>query len=118
MPARRAGRVGVLVRAPGALHSHRLGLYGLKEAHRTPRYWFDSRRLYFTKNHGRTYATLALLARLAGGGLHHLRCLVTGRSPEDEGRFYHDLAEHALTARRSALTAKDLNRGPVAEDRP
>lgn len=90
---------------------------GLKEAQRTPRYWFDSRRRYFTKNHGRTYATLALLARLAGGGLHHLRCLVTGRSPEDEGRFYRDLAEHALTARRSALSAKDLNRRPVAEDR-
>lgn len=90
---------------------------GLKEAQRTPRYWFDSRRRYFTKNHGRTYATLALLARLAGGGLHHLRCLVTGRSPEDEGGFYRDLAEHALTARRSALTAKDLNSRPVAEDR-
>ena len=90
---------------------------GMKEWRRMPRYWFDSRRRYFTKNHGRAYATLALLARLAGGGLHHLRCLLTRRQPEDAPGFYRDLAAHALTARRAARPAQDPSRSPATEDR-
>ncbi len=40
---------------------------------RTPRYWFDSRRRYFVKNHGRGYAILADLAWLAGHLFWRLR---------------------------------------------
>ncbi|UOA14205.1 MULTISPECIES: glycosyltransferase family 2 protein [Sulfitobacter] len=90
---------------------------GMKEWRRMPRYWFDSRRRYFTKNHGRAYAALAVLARLLGGGLHHLRCLLTGRRPEDAPGFYRDLAAHALTARRSAATTKKPPSCPATEDR-
>jgi N-acetylglucosaminyl-diphospho-decaprenol L-rhamnosyltransferase len=36
---------------------------------RLPRYWFESRRRYFTKNHGLGYALLADLAFLAANGL-------------------------------------------------
>ena len=43
-----------------------------------PSYWFDSRRHYFVKNHGSAYAAAALVARLAGGAIHHLRCAISG----------------------------------------
>ncbi|WP_311201514.1 glycosyltransferase family 2 protein [Sulfitobacter sp. W002] len=90
---------------------------GMKEWRRMPRYWFDSRHRYFAKNHGRAYAALATCARLAGGGLHRLRCLLTGRQPEDAPGFYRDLAAHALTARRAAPAVQDPSRSPATEDR-
>ena len=82
-----------------------------------PRYWFDSRHRYFAKNHGRAYAAMATSARLAGGGLHRLRCLLTGRQPEDAPGFYRDLAAHAFTARRAAPAVQDPSRSPATEDR-
>ena len=60
------------------------GLTGQRPvARRTPRYWFDSRRRYFVKNHGRAYAILADLAWLSGHlfwRLHHVRA----PAPPDE----------------------------------
>lgn len=38
-----------------------------------PRYWFEARRRYFVKHHGRCYAALADLAWLSGRGLAWLR---------------------------------------------
>ena len=35
---------------------------------RIPKYFFDSRRRYFLKNHGLAYATMTDLARLSGLG--------------------------------------------------
>lgn len=90
---------------------------GMKEWQRMPGYWFDSRTRYFTKNHGRAYAVAALLARLAGTGLHHLRCRLTGTTPQEPPRFARDLLAHAL--RRSPVRrAFAPSRRPVPEDRP
>ena len=40
---------------------------------RLPRYWFESRRRYFAKNHGLVYAAAADLAFLAGNGIGTLK---------------------------------------------
>lgn len=39
---------------------------GMKEWQRIPTYWLDSRRHYFSKNHGRFYYNLCTLVRLTG----------------------------------------------------
>jgi N-acetylglucosaminyl-diphospho-decaprenol L-rhamnosyltransferase len=43
---------------------------------RLPRYWFESRRRYYVKNHGLAYAALADLAFLGGGSVGWLKRLV------------------------------------------
>lgn len=73
---------------------------GMKTKRRMPAYWYDSRRHYFIKNHGRAYATLALLAHLAGGVLHRLRAGLAGRRPQDPSWFLRDLLAHAITPYR------------------
>lgn len=69
---------------------------GMKEWQRMPDYWFASRRHYFVKNHGRLYAAGALMAKLAGGAVHRLRCAVSGAAPQDPPRFMRDLLAHGL----------------------
>ena len=74
---------------PGAAVVHvagqSTGLTGQRPAvRRTPRYWFESRRRYFIKNHGRTYAILADLAWMTGHlfwRLHNLRAAPRGNEP-------------------------------------
>jgi GT2 family glycosyltransferase len=45
----------------------------LREANRRPRYWFESRRHYFVKNHGRLFTVLANLLWMIGFALWKLR---------------------------------------------
>ena len=70
---------------------------GMKRWKRTPRYWFDSRHRYFTKSHGRLYATAATCAHVAGGLLWRLRCALTRRGTGDPPHFLRDLIAHHLT---------------------
>ncbi|MDB4974764.1 MAG: glycosyl transferase family 2 [Myxococcaceae bacterium] len=46
---------------------------------RLPRYWFESRRRYYAKNHGLAYAAAADLAFLAGNGIGTLKNTLQGR---------------------------------------
>lgn len=71
---------------------------GMKEWREVPGYWFDSRRHYFEKTHGRAYARVATLSHLAGGLLHRLRCALSGRRPADPPRFLRDLVSHEFRA--------------------
>jgi hypothetical protein len=73
---------------------------GMKTAARMPSYWYDSRRHYFIKNHGRFYSALALLAHLSGGVLHRLRMGLAGRRPQDPNWFLRDMLAHATTPYR------------------
>jgi hypothetical protein len=75
---------------------------GMKVKRRMPSYWYDSRRHYFIKNHGRPYAAVALLAHLAGGVLHRLRSGLAGRRPQDPDRFLSDMIAHATTIYRQS----------------
>lgn len=85
---------------------------------RLPGYWFESRRRYFLKHHGRGYTALADLAALAGNTLGALKERLRGqpRTPF----FLRDLLAHSaigprgqlpLQAARCELAARTLDRG-------
>ncbi|KIN73201.1 glycosyltransferase family 2 protein [Sulfitobacter guttiformis] len=73
---------------------------GMKVTRRMPSYWYDSRRHYFLKNHGRAYAGAALSAHIIGAVLHRLRVGIEGRPPQDPQWFLRDLVTHAATPYR------------------
>ena len=73
---------------------------GMARWRRVPEYWFDSRARYFTKHGGRRTALLATLARMAGGAIHRLRCLIQRRRPNDPRGFHRHLLRHTLSALR------------------
>jgi len=91
---------------------------GMKRWTRTPQYWFDSRLHYFTKNHGRTYALLATLARACGAALWRLRVALTGKPLLDPPHFLRDLIVHTARniARPAARVATPPPPDPVMED--
>ncbi|SIQ71303.1 hypothetical protein SAMN05421641_11297 [Paracoccus thiocyanatus] len=69
---------------------------GMKEWKRAPDYWYDSRRRYFEKHHGRLGALWATVAHLGGAGLFRLRCLLSGRKPDGPPGHLALLARHAF----------------------
>jgi len=69
---------------------------GMKEWHRTPAYWFESRQYYFVKNYGRAYEMVATLAHIAGALIWRVRCLISGRQAHAPERFLRDLIQHSL----------------------
>jgi GT2 family glycosyltransferase len=71
---------------------------GMKEWKRVPDYWFASRWHYLTKNHGRAYAACATILHLIGGGLHWLRCKVTGKAYDGAPHFLRTMARHDSVA--------------------
>ncbi len=75
---------------------------GMKTWARIPKFWLDSRRHYFTKNHGHIYAALATLAHVAGGVFWRLRLLVQRKDRGDPPHFLRDLiVHHVLRAGQS-----------------
>ena len=89
---------------------------GMKTWRRIPAFWLDSRRHYFTKNHGHLYAAAATLAHLAGGLLWRARLLVQNKDRVDPPHFLRDLILHDVRARTGQQTgpgaapAKDMAR--------
>lgn len=87
---------------------------GMKSWARMPEYWFDSRRRYFTRNHGRAYAALATGALALGATLWRLRCAIQRRDLRDPPHFLRDLLIHSLRgggaprAKRAALPSRTL----------
>ena len=95
--ARRAGWRAYYLPASRVVHVGSVST-GMKTWARTPRYWFDSRMHYFTKNHGAAYAAAATLARIAGGAIWALRRRVSHKPQQDPDGFLPDLIRHALRA--------------------
>lgn len=112
--ARRAGHQTDYVPASKVAHIGSVST-GMKTWRRVPGYWFDSRWHYFSKNHGTLYAITATLAHVAGGALHRLRCLLTGRRPNDPPRFLWTLLLHDFRAlfRGRAEIREPATKGPV-----
>jgi N-acetylglucosaminyl-diphospho-decaprenol L-rhamnosyltransferase len=77
----------------------------MKRWKRTPGYWFDSRRHYFVKNHGRATFAAATLAHVAGGLIWRLRCALARRPPGDPPHFLRDLIAHSITGTRKSPAA-------------
>ena len=71
---------------------------GMKVIKRMPRYWFDSRLYYFTKNHGGLYAAAATIAHVVGALIHRVRCLISRKQLDARANFLGDLIGHALGA--------------------
>ena len=69
---------------------------GMKTWTRIPTFWLDSRRHYFTKNHGHTGFVLATLAQVAGGVFWRLRLLVQRKDRGDPPHFLRDLILHHM----------------------
>lgn len=88
---------------------------GMKESRRMPAYWFDSRRRYFTKVHGRGTWVLATLVHLAGGGLFRLRAVVQRKPRQDPPHFLRDMAAHALRAMISPRLSASIGARQPAE---
>lgn len=62
---------------------------------RRPDYWFESRRRFFVKHHGRFYAALADLALAAGTSAALLRDMIQRRPSICPEHFLYDLARHS-----------------------
>src|SRR5690606_7586461 len=69
---------------------------GIRRQGRRARWWFESRRRYFLKNHGLLGASLADVARFSGTLLHRARCVLERRPHGDPERFLRDLAAHSV----------------------
>ncbi len=61
---------------------------------RRPRYWFDSRRRFFVKNHGRFYAFLSDVAWTSGYVGWRVRQFLTGRKNDDPPRLLQDFLRY------------------------
>jgi hypothetical protein len=100
--ARLAGYGTMYVRESEVTHIGSVST-GMKEWGRTPTYWFDSRRYYFVKNHGRAYETAATLAHVAGALIWRLRCLISVREPNTPAHFLRDLIQHRFSRPRPTM---------------
>lgn len=63
---------------------------------RRPRYWFDSRKYYFEKNHGRIYRHAADFAWLTGLLGYRLRCALQRRENPDPPNLIIDFVRYNL----------------------
>ena len=72
---------------------------GMKEWSRIPRFWLDSRRHFFVKNHGRAGFAAATAAHVAGGLLWRLRLVFQRKDRGDPPHFLRDLILHHMGRR-------------------
>jgi N-acetylglucosaminyl-diphospho-decaprenol L-rhamnosyltransferase len=74
---------------------------------RLPRYWFESRRRYFAKNHGLAYAAAADLAFLAGNGIGTVKNTLQRRPVTP--RLLRDFVRESVLLRRNRAVAPSRN---------
>jgi hypothetical protein len=69
---------------------------GMKTWKRIPSYWLDSRRHYFTKNHGAGYFVAATSVRALGASLFEVRRRIQGQASRETEGFVGDLVRHMV----------------------
>ncbi len=62
---------------------------------RIPAYWYESRRRYFVKHHGRAYAMLADVGWIVGMALGRARHRLTGKQADDPPHYFKDFVRHS-----------------------
>lgn len=67
---------------------------GMKTWTRMPSYWFDSRKYYFSMNHGGIYAALATGAHMTGACLWRIWRILFRKPRRDPDHFLKDLIVH------------------------
>lgn len=70
---------------------------GMKKWERIPRYWLDSRRHYFKKNHGLLYFCFATALRFIAGSLYNIRCVLERKQNPEPKHFLRDMVSHAFS---------------------
>ncbi|MEM9417720.1 MAG: glycosyltransferase family 2 protein [Planctomycetota bacterium] len=70
-----------------------------KPAKRRPAYWFESRKRYFVKNHGKLAAVLADAAWILGFSLWRTRVKLTGLPDRDPEKLLGDFVRHSVFVR-------------------
>ncbi len=96
--ARRAGFACHYVPASRVVHlvGQASGVTDKKRANRRrPGYWFDARRRYYVKNHGRLYAMLADLLHASAFALWRIRRIIQRKPDLDPQHFLGDFIRHA-----------------------
>ncbi|MEM1447033.1 MAG: glycosyltransferase family 2 protein [Planctomycetota bacterium] len=68
----------------------------VKPAKRRPAYWFESRKRYFVKNHGKLIAALADALWIFGWSCWRLRIKLTGRPDRDPKKLWGDFIRHSV----------------------
>lgn len=67
---------------------------GMRKWKRTPTYWFDSRKHYFEKNHGKRYFQVTNAVYLGAYSLFKARAAVQGKEDSNPPRFYEDFVRY------------------------
>jgi GT2 family glycosyltransferase/serine acetyltransferase len=67
-----------------------------KKQKRRPSYWFESRRRYFVKNHGKTVAALADVGHMTGHMLNRARRFVERKPSAFPDRFVRDFIDNSV----------------------
>lgn len=93
--AKRSGWNTVYVRESSVSHVGSVST-GMKKWQRIPDYWLDSRKHYFTKNHGSAYYYLATIGRILGGLLHWVKVMFSKRRSSQPNGFTFDLTVHTF----------------------
>lgn len=70
---------------------------GHHKSGRMPAYWYESWKLYFTKNHSLFYARITCIARLLGHWIGNAVHRAMGRSRKGPEFFQRDFNQHVLT---------------------
>jgi GT2 family glycosyltransferase len=74
---------------------------GLKDlSRRMPSYWFDSRRHYFRKNHGKAYTWAANTALAVGLATYKVRARIQKKDDPDPNRFWRDFVHYNFLKNR------------------
>jgi GT2 family glycosyltransferase/serine acetyltransferase len=78
-----------------------------KKQKRRPRYWFESRRRYFVKNHGKTIATLADVGHLTGHLLSRARYFIERKPSIFPDRFVRDFIDNSVFCKGFQVQIKE-----------
>jgi GT2 family glycosyltransferase len=77
------------------------GSTGLKDKKKPmPRYWFDSRRHYFLKNHGKAYLWAANAIHATGLATYKMRARLQQKDDPDPARFLVDFVRYNFLVKR------------------
>jgi GT2 family glycosyltransferase len=69
---------------------------GVKGSRRRPAYWFESRRRYFEKHHGKGYFVFATLTWALGASVDRVRRTLTGKPLDGPSRLLRDQLEYLV----------------------
>ncbi|WP_053234472.1 glycosyltransferase family 2 protein [Sandaracinus amylolyticus] len=67
---------------------------GMKQWRRVPTYWFDSRKHYFTKNHGAAYRRAADVVFAATHGVYKVRARIQQKKDPNPHGFFRDFLRY------------------------